>query len=157
MAIATQEWIDLIESEYLRDFVTDGGAGVKFAVVDADQLAAVGRMLAELSERHGLTHVAIDAATTKLHMIQDVFFAIARILDWNAMAQHFVESLFERQGYEWPRPGEAVPLHDVAACNRIDVTLLRRELHRWLTGEVMRDTEMTQDFRVAMTRLCLRR
>jgi hypothetical protein len=31
MAIATREWIDLIESEYLRDFVTDGGAGVKFA------------------------------------------------------------------------------------------------------------------------------
>jgi P-loop Domain of unknown function (DUF2791) len=157
MAIATQEWIDLIEGEYLRDFVTDGGAGVKFAVGDADQLAAVGGMLAEMSERHGLTYVAIDAATTKLHMIQDVFFAIARVLDWNAMAQHFVESLFERQGYEWPRPGEAVPLHDVAACNRIDVTLLRRELHRWLTGEVMRDTEMTQDFRVAMARLCLRR
>ena len=28
---------------------------------------------------------------------------------------------------------------------------------QWLTAEVMKDTEMTQDFRVAMTRLCLRR
>ena len=157
MAIATREWIDLIEGEYLRDFVTNGGAGVKFAVGDADQLAAVGGMLAGLSDRHGLAYVSIDAATTKLHMIQDVFFAIARALDWNAMAQHFVEFLFERQGYEWPRPGEAVPLHEVAACNRIDVILMRRDFHQWLTAEVMRDTEMTQDFRVAMTRLCLRR
>lgn len=114
-------------------------------------------MLTELSERHGLAYVAIDAATTKLHMIQDVFFAVARVLDWNAMAQHFVESLFERQGYEWPRPGEAVPIQEVAACNRVDVTLMRRDFRRWLTTEVMRDTEMTQDFRVAMTRLCLRR
>ena len=52
MAIATREWIDLIEGEYLRDFVTNGGAGVKFAVGDADQLAAVGGMLAGLSDRH---------------------------------------------------------------------------------------------------------
>jgi hypothetical protein len=157
MAIATQEWLDLIECEYLRDFVTGGGAGVKFAVGQSDQLVAVGDMLTELSERHGLAYVTIDVAATKLHMIQDVFFAIARALDWNAMAQHFVESLFERQGYEWPRLGEAVPIQEVAECNRIDLMLIRRGFHQWLTAEVMRDREMTQDFRSAMARLCLRR
>ena len=57
MAVAAQEWLDLIEREYLRDFVTDGGAAVKFAVRDCDQLAALGGMLAELSERHRLAHV----------------------------------------------------------------------------------------------------
>ena len=50
-----------------------------------------------------------------------------------------------------------MPLHEVAACNRIDVILMRRDFHQWLTAEVMRDAEMTQDFRVAITRLCLRR
>jgi hypothetical protein len=157
MAVAPQEWLGLIEREYLRDFVTDGGAAVKFAVGDDDQLTTLREMLAELSERHGLAHVAIDATTTKLHMIQDAFFAIARAVDWNAMAQQFVESLFDRQGYEWPRPGEAVPIHEVAERNRSDVTLMRRDVRQWLTAEVMKDTEMTQDFRVAMTRLCLRR
>jgi hypothetical protein len=86
-----------------------------------------------------------------------VFFAIARELDWNAMAQGFVESLFRSKGYEWPRPGEAVAVQDVAECNRLDVTLLRRDFRQWLSAAVMRDTEMTQDFRVAMTQLCLRR
>jgi hypothetical protein len=157
MAVAAQEWLDLIECEYLRDFVTDGGAAVKFAVSESERLSVLGALLAELAEQHGLAHVAIDAATTKLHMIQDVFFAIARALDWNAMAQNFVESLFDRQGYEWPRPGEAVPIHEVAERNRSDVTLMRREVRQWLTAEVMKDTEMTQDFRVAITRLCLRR
>jgi len=38
MTVAAQEWLDLIEREYLRDFVTDGGAAVKFVVADADQL-----------------------------------------------------------------------------------------------------------------------
>jgi hypothetical protein len=157
MAVPADEWLDRIEQEYVRGFITGGGSVVKFVIGDENQLAGVARMLAELSEQHALAYVAIDAATTKLHMIQDVFFAISRALDWNAMAQHFVEGLFDRQGYEWPRPGEAVPIHHVAERNRIDVTLMRRDFRQWLTGEVMRDTEMTQDFRVAMTRLCLRR
>src|SRR5271169_1675078 len=151
MAVATQEWLDLVEREYFLEFVTAGGAGVKFVIGDSDQLAAVGDMLAKLSKRHRLEYVTIDAAATKFHMIQDVFFAVARALDWDAMAQHFVEALFERQGYEWPRPGEAVPLDEVAERNSVDVTLMRRDSRRWLTAEVMRDAEMTQDFRVAIT------
>jgi hypothetical protein len=157
MAVAVQEWLELIEREYLPDFVTAGGSTVKFVVGDAHQLMVVARVLDLLSERHGLAHIAIDAATIRLHMIQDVFFAIARALDWNAMAQHFVESLFCRKGYEWPRPGEAVPIEEMAESNHLDVTLLRREFRQWLTAEVMRDTEMTQDFRIAMTQLCLQR
>ena len=157
MAVAAHEWLELIEREYLIDFITAGGGAVKFVVGDAHQLMVVARVLDLLSERHGLAHVTIDAATTRLHMIQDVFFAIARALDWNSMAQHFVEALFRRKGYEWPRPGEATPIQDVAERNRVDVTLLRRDFRQWLTAEVMRDTEMTQDFRVAMTQLCLQR
>src|SRR5438552_14827680 len=157
MAVAAHEWLELVEREYLTDFVTAGGGAVKFVVGDAHQLMVVGRVLDLLSERHGLARMTIDAATTRLHMIQDVFFAIARALDWNAMAQHFVESLFRRKCDEWPRPGEAVPIQHMAECNDLDVTLLRRDFRQWLTAEVMRDTEMTQDFRVAMTQLCLQR
>ncbi len=157
MAITAREWLELIEREYLTDFITAGGGAVKFVVGDTHQLKIVARVLEVLSERHGLAHVKIDAATTRLHMIQDVFFAIARALDWNAMAQDFVESLFRSKGYQWPRSGEAAPIQDVAECNRLDVTLLRRDFRQWLTAEVMRDTEMAQDFRVAMTQLCLRR
>jgi hypothetical protein len=157
MAVAVHEWLELIEREYLTGYVTAGGGTVKFVVGDAHQLMVVARVLDLLSERHGLADVTIDAATTRLHMIQDVFFAIARALDWNAMAQHFVEALFRRKGYEWPSPGKAVPIQDMADCNRLDVTLLRRDFRQWLSAEVMRDTEMTQDFRVAMTQLCLLR
>jgi hypothetical protein len=157
MAVASEEWLDLIEREYLRGFVAAGGAAVKFVVSTDEQASAVERGLRELSERHQLAYVAIDAKTTKLHMIQDVFFAIARALDWPAMAQRFVEALFDRQSYEWPCPGLAVPLTELANRNRVADTLLRHSFHEWLTAEVMRNREMTQDFRVAMMRLCLRR
>jgi hypothetical protein len=157
MAVAAHEWLELIEREYLTDFITAGGGSVKFVVGDAHQLEVVARALDLLAERDGLAHVTIDAAATRLHMIQDVFFAIARSLDWNSMAQYFVERLFRDKGYEWPRAGEAAPAQDVAERNRLDVTLLRRDFRQWLTAEVMQDTEMAQDFRLAITQLCLRR
>src|SRR6516162_6824029 len=124
MAVPAQEWLELIEREYIRDFIVAGGSAVKFAIGDAHQLEVVARVLDLLSERNGLAHVAIDAITTRLHLVQDVFFAISRALDWDAMAQRFVEGLFGRKGYEWPRPGEAVPIQDVAERNRLDATLL---------------------------------
>jgi P-loop Domain of unknown function (DUF2791) len=157
MAVPTAAWLDLIEREYLGSFVIAGGAAVKFAVGDEIELASLRGHLGELSERNDLTYVQIDAAATRLHMIQDIFFAVARTLDWDAMAQRFVEELFYRQGYEWPRPGEAVPIQEVVAHHHIDLTLMRRLVHQWLTAEIMRDPEMSQDFRVAMTRLCQRR
>lgn len=44
---------------------------------------------------------------------------------------------------------------DLASSNRIDETLLRREINQWLTRDIMRDRRMTQDFRLAMARMCL--
>jgi P-loop Domain of unknown function (DUF2791) len=157
MAVIAREWLELIEREYLGDFISAGGSAVKFVVGDAHQVKIVTRVLELLSGRHGLAHVTVDAASTRLHMVQDVFFAIARALDWTQMAQDFVEALFRSKGYEWPRPGEATLIQDLAECNRLDVTLLRRDFRQWLTAEIMRDTGMAQDFRIAMTQLCLRR
>src|SRR6266700_6459450 len=114
MAVAVDEWLARLEQEYVSKFIAGGGSTVKFVVADESQLTIVAGELANLSQQHNLAYVPIDASTTKLHMIQDVFFAIARALDWNAMAQHFVEALFCRKGYEWPRPGEAVPIEEMA-------------------------------------------
>lgn len=157
MAVAADEWLRLIEREYIADFATQGGSAVKFVIGDNEQLASVGRRLSALSEAHGLAHVALDAAETKIHMIQDVFFAMAAGLDWEAMAQRFAESLFTENLYHWPRPGQAVPIDELAKHNGVDLSLARLNLDRWLTDKLMRDTEMAQDFRLAMMRLGLRR
>lgn len=157
MAVPVNAWLDLIEGEYLKDFIVNGGAAVKFLVADTADLADLSERIPALSRRYGLMPVSIDAARTKLHMIQDVFFVVARAVEWDELAQRYVEGLFQRQGYEWPNPGEATPIHAVAEANHVDVVLLRRELRQWMTNDIMRDARMAQDFRVAMTRLCLRR
>ena len=155
MSVAPETWLGLMDQEYLRDFICGGGSAVKFIEGEAEQLDEIQARLLALAERHGLAACRINASVTKLHMIQDVFFAVSRSLDWPAMAQRFVEGLVTKHGYEWPRSGGGVTFQDVAAYNGIAVQLFRRELNRWLTEEIMRDRSMTQDFRIAMTQLCL--
>jgi hypothetical protein len=157
MTVPAREWLGLIEREYLRGYVTGGGGAVKFAIGPEADLIEAAHSLRLLAGQHRLAYAEVNAAQTKLHMIQDFFFAIARTLDWNAMAQRFVEALFARQGYEWPRPGVATPIREAAELNRCDDRLLRIQFHQWLTAEIMNDREMAQDFRIAIAQLCLRR
>src|SRR5271166_74194 len=154
MGVTAEAWLDLIDREYLRQFIRGGGSAVKFIEADAEELDEIQARLAALAEHHGLAPCRINASETRLHMIQDIFFAISRSLDWPAMAQAFVEALVIKHGYGWPRPGGGVTFQDLAAYNEIDVRLLRRDLNRWLTDEIMRDRSMSQDFRIAMATLC---
>ena len=108
MAVKLKEWLELIDKEYLCDFIVNGGAAVKFLVADETSIGTLNAGLIGRAAEHGLVLINISSATAKLHMIQDVFFAVSRQIPWEADAQRFVEGLFQRQGYRWPSPGEPV-------------------------------------------------
>ena len=146
-----------MDREYLREFIARGGSVIKFVECEAGQLDEIQGRLGDLAEQSGLATCRINAAQTRLHMIQDVFFAISRGLDWPAMAQGFVEALVTKHSYEWPRPGGGAAIEVIAAHNRIDKWLFRRDLNTWLTEEIMQDRWMTEDFRIAMAQLCMTR
>src|SRR5207247_7848436 len=54
-------------------------------------------------------------------------------------------------------PGEPVPIQELSELNKVAEPLLRKQVQQWLTSGIMRDREMAQDFRTAMTNLCMRR
>lgn len=157
MAVILNEWLELIDKEYLRDFIVKGGAAVKFVVADNAGIAALDAGLVGQAAEHGLVFARVSSADVKLHMMQQVFFAVSRQIDWEADAQRFVEGLFQQQGYVWPNPGEPVVLKDIAEANQTDATILNRDFKKWLTRELMKDTNMAQDFRLAVTQLCINR
>lgn len=157
MSVRLSEWQNLMEREYLRRFVPGGGSAIKFVTGDEPTIAEVRRQVGSLAVGRGFDVILVDAAATKLHMIQDVFFAVARHIDWEALAQRWVESEFHENEYEWPRPGVPVPLKELSDANGVAETLLRREVQQWLTRGIINDREMAQDFRAAMANLCLRR
>lgn len=64
-----EEWLDILEREYLADFITAGGAAVKFVVGKDEQLSFVQRRLRQIAGNHNLVFIPIDAADARLHMI----------------------------------------------------------------------------------------
>jgi hypothetical protein len=157
MSVAAADWLGLIEREYFHEFLPGGGAAVKFAVVPPEGFADVRTALLDKARNAGFLTVPIDAATTRLHLIQEVFFAISRSVDWEAGAQRWLETNFALNGYPWPKPGQPVPLDEIAATHDVDTNILRSEVDRWLTRDIMRDRELAQDFSVAIARLCRHR
>ena len=157
MAVPTGDWLVLMQHEYLRRYVADRGCAIKFVSGSDGVLADVESRLGAICRERLLEVVKLDAATTKLHMMQDVFFAIAKNTDWDRLAQLWLEAVFRQNNYEWPRPGEAVPLRELADVYRVDQTLLRQQVLQWLTRYLMNERELAQGFRSAMANLCMRR
>ena len=58
----------------------------------------------------------VSAGEARLHMLQDVFFAVARALPWDHLLQRYTEELFNHNGYAWPRPGVALTMPELASA-----------------------------------------
>ena len=151
------EWLSVVEHEYLSEFVPAGGASVKLAILDdaafgpaADRLIALGQQCAMLTAH-------VDARQTRVHLMQELFFAIARALPWDGLVQRYLEHLFAANAYSWPRPGAAMTMPELAAAFAVAPSLLARQRDQWLTADLWDDRRMAQDFRAALLRLCLSR
>lgn len=179
-AIDATEYLDFVEREYLASFVGHGGAAVKLLSVTDD--AARDRLasgLARLDDR--FAYAAVDAATTRVHLVDQLFAAIARQLDWVGLAAAVVRTALERAAFPAPdaslgaggddpatvSPGAAadrtsvevtsVDLAAIARHHDVDGAELYRSVRRGLEQIVLRDTELSHEFRVAMLRLCQER
>jgi hypothetical protein len=154
MAVRVDSWSGVMDLEYLRHFVPEGGAAIKFAIGDDDALANVSTRIAGVAINQGYRVAHVDSAATKVHLIQDFFFALSREIDWMELAQSRIEALFEEHGYKWPNPGRVATLSEIASANEVAETLVIPEVTRWLTKGIIRNRDLTQDFTEAMTHLC---
>lgn len=156
MYLKCNEWIDTICKEYLHDFVKRGGAAVKFIVpMEEIEDSRIIDPLRQCSENEGYLFVNVNAVSTKIHMIDKLFHEVARQIDWDELAHSFVERIFIKNGYELPIHREDFDLRNIAAINKREEIFLRRELRSWLEKEIFHDFEMSQEFRIAMIRLCI--
>jgi hypothetical protein len=156
MYVQPESWLKIIRNEYLRDFISSGGASVKF-VVPSDEVCRhqVRDSLRNVSEEGGFSFALVDAITTKIHMIDKLFHEVARQVDWNELAYSFVTQVLTENGYELPANREEFNLRQISLLNKREDKFLRMELRRWLEQKLFHDYEMSQEFRIAMMRLCI--
>ena len=157
--LSISDWLDVIRKEYLEGFVRDGGASIKFAVPAKEELApllhdAFTRMASNL----GYIVAKVDAGETRVHMAQDVFFRIADQIDWRLLARRVVLRLCRDLPYQTGMidPLSETPiLEAISIANGVEESQIALELRRVLPGAVTQDRNMSRDFRVAMTHLCI--
>lgn len=151
------EWLSVVEREYLSAFVPAGGAAVKFAILDDADVDPVADRLVLLGQAHAMLTVSVDAGHIRIHLMQELFFALARALPWDSLVQRYLERLFGSHDYAWPRPGAAMATAELAAAFAVAPSLLAHRVDQWLTEDLWADRQLVQDFRAALLSLCLAR
>src|SRR5580658_2230354 len=150
-------WLQTVEQEYFAEYLPAGGAAAKFVVGDSPALARLVPAAGTLAARHGMLSVHLNAGATRLHMLHDVFFAIAGALPWDELIQRYLQALFSRNGYPWSQPWGALSMAAMAREFGVAANLLARNRDQWLSQDLWEDPHLAQDFRAAMMRLCLAR
>lgn len=148
-----KEWIEVIDREYLSDFILAGGGSVKFVTGTPDDCAEVSAAIDRLAEARGFVRVDLNAAETKLHRIDHIFFEVARQIDWARLASTFVADGFRAAGWTPEKSAAGFDLAATALENDADEAELRTILKTFLRA-LYDDYSMSQEFRLAMLQLC---
>ncbi|MEA3217583.1 MAG: hypothetical protein QOJ19_3739 [Acidimicrobiia bacterium] len=152
--IATAAYTEFVAREYLGGFIEDGGASVKF-VVPADDLEVqtFSAELVRLAREANYAVVGVNAADVRIHLMDQVFFDIARQIDWAGLARHAVRSAYAAAAYPLDEDDD-VTVVAVAGRYDVDPNELTRDVTRQLQAQVYLDYRMVPEFRTAMLRLC---
>ena len=155
MEIASDTWLDVIRRDYLDDFVRAGGAAVKVAVTDdAPARDYVRNELRRLGEQAGYRVAVVNAAETRVQMIDRIFHDVARQMPWEETARAFLGQVIPDAGYQLPVDRSNLTLAALAEVNDIPERRLHTSISDILWRSLFRDYAMSQEFRLAMVRLC---
>ncbi len=155
--IPIQEWLGFLNDEYLSTFIRDGGASVKFAVTPDERKPDLYSALKTRCQELDYIFVELDAVTSRVHMPQDIFFGLAKQIDWRLLARRLALRLADERGFKVE--GIAVTdadniFHALGRANGIEARSVLQEMRPSIESKVFKNPKMARDFRVAMTHLC---
>jgi len=155
-SIGAAKWLEFTQREYLATFIREGGAAVKFAVPLEDGLRdALMDGIADAGENAGYLVVKINAAETKVHMADEIFFRVASQVPWSLLSRMAIARLAAESGYSWAAEGDEPLYLRLAAKNGIDPQMLLLDLKKAIGEKVLKQRNLSRDFLVAMTHLCI--
>jgi hypothetical protein len=154
--MAANDWLGVIQQEYLKNFIREGGGTIKVGVFpDQDSLQGCQQALDGMAHTEGYVFTKVDARFTKVHMVERLFHKIAKQVDWDDLAYRFVLRMLEEHGYQIPASRNEFSLRQVAALNERKEPMLRRDVQTWLENSIEGDAGLCREFRMAMIHLCV--
>ena len=157
--IPLQNWLRYLKQEYLTTFIQDGGTAVKFVVTPDARRADLASALQDMCMELDYLFVKLDAVETRVHMPQDIFFGLARQIDWRLLARRRILGLAAARGYqvEGINAGSTDNIYQaIASANGLTAEPFRIGIEGRIEDAVFKSVEMARDFRVSMFQLCLK-
>ena len=157
LAMPIQEWTEFLVSQYLDSFVKDGGSSIKFAVPAEGQVSNLASALDSQSRKLDYLFLKVNAVDTRVHMPQDIFFAISRQVNWRHLARRMIIQLAEGRNYDISSVDPSVSgniYSAIGAANGLEATSIIQTLRVEVQNKIFTNRRMSRDFRVAMSQLC---
>ena len=155
--IPLDDWLRVIDDEYLRTFVREGGASIKFAVAPDELRAKLAARLEARCRESNYTFVELEAARLRAYMPQDLFFSLALQVDWRRLAREAILNIAGRIGHRVDGIDPAVSqnvFHAIADADGLEPSFFKNRIWRGIMDDVFKSPRMARDFRVAMSYLC---
>lgn len=158
--LSPDEWLQVLDEEYLEEYVPSGYSCVKFVSGTPPTLEFVMKRLEEVALRREFHYSFLDPGrridtetAPKLHSIDQLYFALTRDIDWKACAADQARLMLNDTGIRVTPEQRALNLHEIAAENDLDIQSIYHEFRRRLTAQHIRDRGMGAEFRNGMAAL----
>jgi len=151
-SMSSGSYAEFLGQEYLASYLPAGGGSVKLVVTgDAGVADQFERSLQAAADREHALMVSLSAETTRVHMIDQVFFAVARQIDWDQVAVAIVNTAYDNIAV--PAAPGRLTVAEVAADHDLDPRELYRSVRRALEHILLTDTSLPRELRRALLRL----
>jgi hypothetical protein len=151
-----EEWLGYLRREYLESFIRDGGASIKFGVPLCDgERGAIRQGVRSDAGALGYLYAEVDAAQTRIHLADQIFFRLAAQVDWQSLGHRVLLDLCKRNNLQPPETSAQPFCQAVAERNGIDPDAVLVLLRKGLSDHVLHHSELARDFRMAMFWICL--
>jgi hypothetical protein len=150
--MSSDAYATFLGEQYLASYIPAGAGSVKLAVVgNTDVADRFEQSLRTAAEQHGCLAVSLSAETTKAHMVDQVFFEVARQVDWDQVAATVVRTAYDDIAV--PAAAGRLSVAEVAADHDLDARELYRSVRRRLEHSLLGDTTLPRELRRALLRL----
>jgi len=152
------EWIEATATNYLEDFVPEGGSAVKFAVaMDGVTTAQITEAVVDRAHALGFLTASIDSSKVKIGSIDKVLGAITDQIDLIDLIDRLTVNLMADEHWIAPAAGPE-PLADrLAAANGLSPAMVVQAVRPQLENRIFKSHEIAPDMRAAIIGLTIRR
>ena len=154
--LESEEWLRFMRNEYLDNFVKDGGATIKYPIIlSSEIISPLVDSIKRNAEESGYLVVHLDAARTKVQMMDQIFFKVAEQIPWREMCQKVILKLAAKRSYAMPEDGEDPLIFRIAKVNQVDADSIIMNLRPLVIEKISKYHKYSKEFRIALTHLCL--